>query len=464
MDSFGSRAKFAIDIRNPKSKIKTGATLDVKIIPAEKCKRYIEVTMPAEEVEARVTATLRKYQKQLQLHGFRKGKAPLQLVKQIYGSAIRQETIDEMIPAIISEARDKNGLKTVGPANLEDKKYDEQNGLSFRASVEVAPEVELRNYKGLELEKTLFDVEDQDVAEAIEGLREQAAIMRVVDGEVQPGYYVVADFQRVDAAGFPIIGNKHEDQRLQVTSENEFTKPLIGARVGDSRRVSIAEKRPDGTAAEQPAFYQVTVKEIAEKILTALDDAFAKNLNFTAKRGDQEKKIETLEELKQAIRDELSTRAEHRSRENLRNELIDELLKINAFDLPEALAETYVQKFAESMKAQFAGLPEEMLNNEGRAAAMRRLRWDFLRARIAEVEGIEVGDEEMREYLIATALSSKQEPQRLINQTMHNAERREKLRGEMRETKTLHFLESQMKIRERHAPYKDRGQSRIIKV
>ncbi len=438
--------------------------MDVKIIPAEKCKRYIEVTMPAEEVEVRVTAELRKYQKQAQLHGFRKGKAPLQLVKQIYGSAIRQETIDEMISEIVSDVRDKNGLKTVGPANLEDRKYDEQNGLSFRAAVEVAPEIELRNYKGLELEKTVFDVEEQDVAEAIEGLQDQAAIMRVVDGEVQPGYIVVTDIQRVDAAGFPIIGNKHENQRLQVTGEDDFTRPLIGAKVGDSRRVSIAEKRPDGTAAEQPAFYQVTVKEISEKILPVLDDAFAKNLNFVAKRGDQEKIIETLEELKQAIRDELNARAEHRSRENVRNDLIDELLKINTFDLPEAMAEAYTQKFAESMKAQFAGLPEEMLNNEGRAAAMRRLRWDFLRARIAEAEGIEVSDEEMREYLIATALSSKQEPQRLINQTMNNAEKREKLRDELRETKLLQFLESQMKIRERHAPYKDRGQSRIIKV
>ncbi|MGH7457209.1 MAG: hypothetical protein ACRENG_38020, partial [bacterium] len=150
--------------------------------------------------------------------------------------------------------------------------------------------------------------------------------------------------------------------------------------------------------------------------------------------------------------------------ENLRHDLIDELLKINAFDLPEAMAESYVQKFAESMKAQFAGLPEEMLNNEVRAAAMRRLRWDFLRARLAEVEGIEVSDEEVREYLITSALSSNQEPQRLINQTMNNAEKREKLRDDLRETKLLQFLESQMKIRERRAPYKDRGQSRIIKV
>ncbi len=438
--------------------------MDVKIIPAEKCKRYIEVTMPAEEVESRVNEALRKYQKQAQLHGFRKGKAPLQLVKQIYGNAVRRETIDEMIPQLISEAREQNGLKTVGPANLEDKKYDEQSGLSFRVSVEVAPEVELRNYKGLEFEKTIFDVEEQDVAEALEGLREQHAVMRVVENEVQPGYFVVADLQKIDAAGFPIVGNKYENQRLQVTNEDEFTKPLIGAQIGESRRVSVTERRSDGTAAAQPTFYQVTITEIAEKILPTLDDAFAQQLGFAATRGAQNKKVETLDELKQAIHDELVSRAEYRSRENLRRDMIDELIKINVFDLPEALAESYVQKFAESMKAQFTGLPEETLNSEARAVALRRLRWEFLRARLAEAEGIEVNDDEMREYIISLALSSNEDPQRLINQTMHDAEKREKLRDDLREKKVLQFLEQQMRIRERHAPYNDRGESRIITV
>ncbi len=438
--------------------------MDVKIIPAEKCKRYIEVNMPAEEVESRVNEALRKYQKQVQVHGFRKGKAPLQLVKQMYGSAIRQETIEEIIPEIISEARDKNGLKTVGPANLEDVKYDEKDGLTFRAHVEVAPEIELRNYKNLEFEKTIFDVEEQDVAETLEELREQHAVMRPVDGEVQAGYLVTADIQKVDSAGFPIIGDKYENQRLLVAEEEEFTKPLIGARAGESRRASITERRPDGTTAEPPTFYQITVKEIAEKILPAVDDAFAKDLNFTVRRGGQSSQIENLEELKKAIHDELAGRAANRSRENFRRDMIDELIKINTFDLPEAMAESYVKKFTEGMQAQFAGLPQETLNNEARAVAMRRLRWEFLRARIAEVENIEVSDEEMREYIITMALSSNEDPQRLINQTMNNADKREKLRDDMQETKVLQFLEQQMKIRERHAPYKDRGQPRIITV
>ncbi len=102
--------------------------MDVKVIPAEKWKRYIEVTVPAPEVESEFNEALRRYQKKVQIHGFRKGKAPLNFVKQIYGGAIRQETLEEMVPKILEEARAQNGLKTVGPANMEDMKNKKKDG------------------------------------------------------------------------------------------------------------------------------------------------------------------------------------------------------------------------------------------------------------------------------------------------------------------------------------------------
>jgi len=429
--------------------------LDVKVIPAEKWKRYIEVTVPAEEVETEFAAALRRYQKQAQIHGFRKGKAPSHLVKQIYGGAIRQETIEEMVPKILSAAREKNGLKTVGPVDVEEVKYDEKDGLSFRASVEVAPEIELRQYKGLEFERTIYDVEDQDVEETLEGLREQRATLRVLDdGEAQAGHLVLADLQKVDAAGFAIIGDKFENQRLLVAADDEFTKPLLGAKVGDSRRASFTERQPDGTMAEKPSHFQITVKEITEKILPPLDNA------FMAEYG----KFQTADELKQDLRRHLEKRAEQRSRENLQHEIIDELIKVNSFELPEAMAESYAEKFFANVKAQFAGLSEEALKHESRATAFRRLRWEFLRERIAGVEKIEVNDDEMRGHLVARALAANEEPQRLINQTMNNAEKRDRLRDDLQEAKILQFLEGQMQIRERRAPYKDRGQQRIITV
>lgn len=429
--------------------------MDVKVIPAEKWKRYIEVTVPAEEVETEVTAALRRYQKKVQIHGFRKGKAPLQFVKQLYGDAVRQETIEEMVPKILNDARTQNDLKTVGPVDMEDVKYDEKAGLNFRASIEVAPEIELRQYKGLEFEKTIYDVAEQDIDETLEGLREQHATIRVVEGgEVQDGHIVVADLQKVDAAGFPIVGDKYENERLLVSGQDEFMRPLLGAKVGDSRRSSFKERRADGTVAEQPTHYQITLKEINEKILPPLDEAFAATVG----------KAKTLDDLKKEIRSLLDRRAELRSRDNLRHEIIDELIKVNSFELPERMAASYAEKFFENVKTQFAGMSEEAVKNEARAAAFRHLRWEFLRERLIAAEHIEVNDDEMRDYVISLALAANEDPQRRIHQTMNNAERREKLREELLESKTLSFLEGQMKIRERHAPFKDRGQQRIITV
>lgn len=439
--------------------------MDVKIIPGEKCKRYIEVTVPAAEVEPKVDGALRQHQKRIQLDGFRKGKAPLQLIRQIYGNAVREETIGDLMKEIVSEVREKNALEVVGPVNLEEKKYDQKDGLWFRVAVEVAPEIELRNYRGLEFERVIYDVEEQDVVEALEGLRDRFAKMQIVDGAVQAGHYVKVDLQKVDAAGFTIIGDKYENQQLYVTAEDEFTSPLIGAQVGDSRRISFTERRSDTTTGQNTTFYQATIKEITEKILPPLDDTFARELGDAGMRtSSRDKKVETLEELKKVIHEELLSRAARRSQENLHNEIIDELIKVNPFDLPEEMAASYAQEFTEKVKSQFVGMSEEMVKKEAHDMAFRHLRWEFLRNRIAEAERIEVNDEELREYLVSLALSSNQDPQRLINQTMNNEERREKLRDELHEKKVLQFLEGQMRIREHHIPYADRGQSRIIRV
>ena len=428
--------------------------MDVKVIPAEKWKRYIEVTVPAAEVESEVDAALRRYQKKVQLHGFRKGKAPLHFVKQIYGGAVRKETVEEMVPRLVDEARAKNGLQVIGSVEMEEVKYDEKDGLNFRAAMEVAPEIELRQYKNLEFEKKLYDIAEADFEEMLESLREKQAVYRAAgDEEVKDGYIVTVDLQKVDAGGFAIVGNKHENQRLLASAVDEFTRPLLGARVGETRRTSFTERLPDGKPAEKPTYYQVSIKEIAEKVLPPLDEALAAQYKF-----------QTVEELKNDVRQHLLQRAVQRTRDDLRREIVDELLKVNYFELPEKTAESYAEKFFESVKAQFAGMPEETIKNESRAAAFRRLRWEFLRARIVAAENIDVSDDEMRDYIVQLAFAGKEDPQRLINRTMNDDDKREALRGDLLEAKVLEFLEAQMKYRERRAPYKDRGPQRIITV
>ena len=428
--------------------------MDVKVIPAERWKRYIEVTVPAAEVETEFNDALRRYQKQVQIQGFRKGKAPIHFVKQVYGGAIRQETIEELVPKILNETRKKNDLKVIGATDVEKVNYDEKEGLNFRAVVEVAPEIELRQYKDLEFEKTLYDITDEDLEETIEGLREQRATFRVLhEAALQEGNLVLVDLQKIDATGVAMIGDKYDNQRLLISGEDEFTRPLIGAKVGDTRRTSFTERKPDGKMAEQPTYYQAHIKEITEKILPPVDEAFAAEYKFSS-----------VAEFKNDVREHLLKRAAQRTREGLQREIVDELLKVNAFELPEKMAEEYAEKFFESVKSQFGNLPPETIKSESRAAAFRRLRWEFLRARIIAAENITVSDDEVRDYIVQLAFAANEDPQRVINRTMHDEDKREQMRADLLESKTLLFLEEQMKYRERHAPYKDRGQQKIITV
>jgi trigger factor len=438
--------------------------LDVKVIPAEKWRRYIEVTMPPEELEPRVTEALQDYRKRIQIDGFRKGKAPLQLVKQIYGDAVREKTIEDLVPKILSDARDQHSLKTIGPAQLENVAYDKKDGLKVRAYVEVMPEVELRPYTNLEFERVVYEIGDHDVAETLEDLREQFAKLEKVEGEAQPGHFVLADLQRVDATGVPIIGTKYEDRQIHIdlpgSAGETFTKPLVGARVGDTRRVNFPERRQEGSGEDIPTFYDVLIKEISEKKLPELDDEFAHEVG----RAFPQSKIATIADLRKAIRDDLSHRAARRSEEALDHEMIDELLKMNPFELPEGLTESYVKSLTEHAQSQLKNVPEETLKNEARAVAVRRLRWQIVREYIAQMEGIEVSDEEVREYIVALALSSNQDPQRLINQTMHDEEKRERVREDLHEGKVLQHLKKQVKIRERRVPFGRRDEQRIITV
>jgi trigger factor len=307
----------------------------------------------------------------------------------------------------------------------------------------------------------IYEVGDQDVDEVLEDLRERNASLVNVDGEAQPGHFILADLQQVDAAGFPVIGVKHENQRLQIalpsSEDEEITKPLVGARVGDTRRITFYDHHAEGKPGDASIHYQVTVKEISEKKLPPLNDEFAREMTS----GDSRHKVETLDELRKRIHDDLVHRADHRSRDDLRQEIIDELLKINLFDLPDNLTESFVQAFTKSLERGNNKLPPEMAQ-EIRPVAIRRLRWEFLFNHIAEVEKLEVSDDELREHIIKLALSSNEEPQRLINQTMNDEDKRENIREKLLEEKVLQYLEGQMKIREQRVPFKDRDQRRII--
>lgn len=431
--------------------------MDVQISTGDKWKRHIEINLTSGEFDPHVQKNLRDFQKQARLDGFRRGKVPMAMVEKLFGGEAKRKAIEDIIPNLLTEVSKQHQLNTVGPAQIDEVKYDEQDGLKLRATVEVEPVVELKNYSGFTLDKVEYEITDEDISNALDRVREQHSWLESVETGAQPGHLVSADVQAVDASGVPLIGRHHKDQRFRVSSPGEsgddFTPQLIGIKPEESRLVRSVSENAEGKPHEH--FFRIDVKEVSEIKLPELDDELARTVgNF-----------ETLAELRQAIENDIRAQAEQRSREDLHDALVEEILKNNPIELPESMLEAYTNAYFENLKSTFKdvkGLKDEDLREESRKRTIRFLKWRYIREHIAEVEHLLVSEEEMRSYLAAVATARNEEPQRLIVQTLNDAKKREDLRDRMENDKVLAFLETKMRIESRKVPYKDRNKSKIV--
>ena len=431
-------------------------TLQVQITSGERWKRHIEVNLPASDFEPRVARALRDFQKQANIHGFRKGKAPLPLLDKMYGDAVRQQTIDEMLPELLTQVRQEHHLHTLGPARIEEVKYDPAAGLKFRATVEVEPDFELKSYTGFSLDKIVYEVTDEDVNDSLERLRESHGWLESVEDGAQMEHFVTANIQEVDGTGLPLIGKRFEDRQFRIArpenKDDEFTPQLLGVKPGDARIVVAKSATPEGQHVDKR--YRVEVKEVSERKLPVLDDNLARDLG----------PFESLEQLRQLLRNDIQKNAEQRSRMQLREEITEEILKNNSFELPEAYMQAFENAYYEDMKERFQNtrVPDEELRAEARAQAVRYLKWRYLSERIAEVEHVHVTDEEIRDYLTAVAKANQEDPQRYVNKTFNDERGREQARERLLEDKLLSLLETRMQLAPRQVAYKERDRSRLI--
>ena len=430
--------------------------MDVQITSGDKWKRHIEVKLPASDFEPRVEKAMRDVQKYANISGFRKGKAPLSLINKMYGDAVRQQAIDELLPELLTQVRRDHHLNMLGPARVEEIKYDPSAGLKLRATVEVEPDIDLKAYTGFDLEKVIYDVTEEDVNDNLERLREAHGWLESVEEGAQENHFVTADIQEVDSTGLPLIGKKFEDRQFRISSaaaqDDEFTPQLLGVKPGETRTLITKSTTPEGKNVDR--LYRVEVKEVNERKLPLLDDNLARDAGT----------FESLEQLRQVMRQDIEYNAEQRSRKLFRAEITEEILKHNPFELPEAYTQAFENAYLEDLKDRFkeTRISEEELRSEAHAQTVRYLKWRYLCERIAEIEHTSVTDDEIREYLAAVARANKEDPQRYVNKTFNDERERERARERLLEDKVLSLLETRMKVAPRHVAYKDRDRSNLI--
>jgi len=310
------------------------------VVEKGKWERELEVEISAERIETELTSAYRKYQKRLDVPGFRKGKVPLRIIKARFGDSIRGEVISDLLPTFLEEATREEGLVPAAPPSITKLEHEPGGDLTFTATLDIWPEVEVENYEELEATRMVHEVDDEEVEGQLKALQDQQASERSVERPLEEGDVLLADLQRLDDSGVPIIGERFEERRFLIGEEGapspDFEEALIGIQAGEERavRFTYREDLPNEELAGTEDHFNVSAREVHERILPELDDEFAKDVS------DQ---YETLDDLRRHITEQISQRWEYLSNQRLRSELIEQLVENNPFDPPASMVENYLQ-------------------------------------------------------------------------------------------------------------------------
>ncbi|MBI5512633.1 MAG: trigger factor [Deltaproteobacteria bacterium] len=413
----------------------------------------VQVLLPKGRVTTALDRAYGELNKRARVHGFRPGKVPRPVLKQIFGARVAEDVFRSLVNETLPEALRDKGLDPVTSPKVEpDGALSEAQDFSYTARVEVRPDVSNVDLSGLTLTRTVYQLTDHDVDEALALRREQNATSRVPEPArpAQAGDTVTVDYDLlVDGVDRPEFRSR--GRTLEV-GENGLLKDLnrgiIGMSVGETRElpVTFPEGFRQAELAGKSAVFRLTVNELREKVLPALDDEFAKDC------GE-----DTLEALRLRLRGELEKSFGERSEMALRDAAVEALVKANPIHVPPSMVEQIAgqlrQEFIQSYTKRGIALPPD-LDAELRSEAEGRVRAGLLLGELARGSGITVTEEELTAELEKMAEETGRAIQRLRVE-YRDPKKRELLMAGVLEDKVLKVLLSKATITDEARPTHD---------
>ncbi|MFQ5701813.1 MAG: trigger factor [Acidobacteriota bacterium] len=429
---------------NPDEDIEETDAVKVSIKEIDAARRSLDVEVPASLVAGDYEKACRAYARKLKVAGFRKGKVPLEIIKQRFGKEIEQETvertIDHALQGAIADARPAPLRLPV----LKEYKYSRGEPLTFRAEYEVRPKIEVKGVDDIRVTVPEPEVTDRMIGETLEELRERAARFEpVTDRGVNPGDHVVMDVTGEDKAGKRRLFHR-ENVMVEIGSGGphpELTDPLRGMKVAEKRGFDL-DYPPDhsqGGLAGKKVSYTVSLREIKTKILPDLDDEFARDLGG----------FDTLEELRSKVTQDLIARERQRLRGEARRQVIDQLLERNPdIAVPDVLVQEEMDRRVEEVARGLAlqGMDPRVHNvdwdeirRKQRDPAVRSVGAAMLLDAIGEERKIALEDDDLGRAIAQQAERRRQTPEALRAQLSKDG-RLEMLEKRLLREKILDFL------------------------
>jgi trigger factor len=413
--------------------------------------REVEVEAPAEEVDKAFRSVLKKYQKLARIPGFRPGKVPETVLRNRFGSSLREEVVEAVLPQHFREAIAKQNLRPVSQPQVTDLQLEEGKPLKFKAIFEVLPEVSVDGYQSVTVEKPDTALTGDEFDAELNRIRDAHSTMEPVteDRGLVNGYWAQISFkgqlQGETAEDEPVeapIGSQDASVEIGGADTVEaFSDALRSAKPGQELKFEVtypaefAQKRLAGKTVA----YDVEVKGIRRKVQPALDDQFAKEL------GD----YQSLDEFKEKLREHLASDKRHRILTDTRNRLVDALVARYDFPVPESLVQnqidTRLERGLRALAAQGMSTEDmrkmdfDRLREAQHESAMNEVKGTIVLDRIADAENLQVSDDEVERELQLISLQTR-EPLETLRERLTREGNLARIREQLRREKTGNLL------------------------
>lgn len=405
-----------------------------------------EVKVEADKFKEALTRAYKKNIKKFNVPGFRKGKVPMSVVKKYYGvEVLLEDAVNFSIEGSYAEALKENNVRPVDFPKVEVVQAEEGKDLIYTAEVTVYPEVELGEYKGLNVEKKTYEVTEEEVSAKLKEMQEKNARVEVKEGAIENGNIAVIDFKGfIDGVAFE--GGEGHDYSLEIGSGSfidNFEEQLVGAKAGDKVEVNVTF--PESYGKEElngkPAKFEVEVKEVKAKELPVLDDEFAKEVS----------EFETLEALKEDTTKKLEEANTARAEREYEEAILSSVVENSKMDIPAVMVEQEIDRMVQNLAQrlqyqgltleqyfQFTGTDAEKMREYMKENAETKVKTELVLEALQKAEKMEVLDEELKEKASEVSKLYGANDEKMVELLLQN--QREALVADVMTSKVINFL------------------------
>lgn len=407
----------------------------------EGCKHEIEITVPVDDINRETDRVVATIQQKAKLPGFRPGKAPASLIRTRFSKQVRDDVLENLLPKYFKQKVEEEHLEVVGRPSVKDVHFHEGEPLRFKAEFEVAPEIELKDYRGVTVHYTEPQVSDEDIAKRLDEIREQKAEFVNIDPRpVADGDYAVVTLDSLSGAEPPV----HQDEVVLHIGDPDtmpgFSEALLGMSPEEEKEfdVSYPEDFGQKRLAGKTIRFRAKLTVIRAKELPELNDEFAKDL------GD----YQSLDDLREAVRKAIFREREYAAQNKAKEELLDRLIEGHEFPVPEAYIERQIEAQLENQFRELAqsGIdPTKLQLDWGkikeaqRPKALRDVKASLLVDKIAEREAIAPTNDEV-DAEVQRIAKQQREPVAAVRKKLQKDGALNRIAYNIRSSKTLNFL------------------------